>query len=244
VAAELHGQLEQEKESHARELRSLREELKELSGAKHAFMEADAGIAGGAAAAESAEGAGHKKPRLEQREPRDVVAPNGSAAWSEGPLREVVLVPLTPGGVEDGRTEVRLPLHVTTQLSLGRHSREYPNPWGIKDPRVSRCHVHLRAAPPGSACVKVIGQNPVQVIHGGGASTTTLRNPQECTLSEGDQINLVVEEVVAGTGRSYEWSGNPCAYRVNFVETSAATAKARAHEELLAAATQSANDAY
>ena len=53
-------------------------------------------------------------------------------------------------------------------------------------------------------------------------------NPnQECALSEGDQINLVVEEAVAGTGRSLEWSGNPCAYRVNFVETSAATAKAR-----------------
>ena len=161
-----------------------------------------------------------------------MVAPNGSAAWSEGPLREVVLVPLTPGGVEDGRTEVRLPLHVTMQLSLGRHSREQPNPWGIKDPRVSRFHVHLRAAPPGSACVKVMGANPVQVIHDGGASTTTLKKSQECTLSEGDQINLVVEETVAGTGRSYEWSGNPCAYRVNFVETSAATAKARADATL------------
>ena len=58
-------------------------------------------------------------------------------------------------------------------------------------------------------------------------------NPnQECALSEGDQINLVVEETVAGTGRSYEWSGNPCAYRVNFVETSAATAKARADATL------------
>jgi hypothetical protein len=45
VAAELHGQLEQEKESHAR---SLREKLKELSGAKRA-LEADAGMAGGAA---------------------------------------------------------------------------------------------------------------------------------------------------------------------------------------------------
>ena len=87
------------------------------------------------------------------------------------------------------------------------------------------------------------------MIHGGGASTTTLKksqvtvrvspnrnlnpNPnQECALSEGDQINLVVEETVAGTGRSYEWSGNPCAYRVNFVETSAATAKARADATL------------
>ena len=48
VAAELHGQLEQEKESHAREVRSLREELTELSGAKRA-LEADAGMAGGAA---------------------------------------------------------------------------------------------------------------------------------------------------------------------------------------------------
>ena len=104
--------------------------------------------------------------------------------------------------------------------------------------------MHLRAAPPGSACVKAMGANPVQVIHGGGASTTTLKKLQECTLSEGDQINLVVEEVVAGTGRSFEWSGNPCAYRVNFVETSAAAAKARAHEELLAAATQSEGDAY
>ena len=159
-------------------------------------------------------------------------------------MREVVLVPLTPGGVEDGRTEVRLPLHVTTQISLRRHSREHPSPWGIKDPRVSRRHVHLRVAPPGSACVKVMGANPVQVIQDGGASTTTLKKLQECTLSEGDQINLVVEEVVAGTGRSFEWSGNPCAYRVNFVETSAATAKARAHEEVLAAATQSAGDAY
>ena len=44
--------------------------------------------------------------------------------------------------------------------------------------------------------------------------------------------NQVVEETVAGTGRSYEWSGNPCAYRVNFVETSAATAKARADATL------------
>ena len=51
VAAELHGRLERKKESHARELRSLREELKELSGAKRA-LEADAGIARGAAAAE------------------------------------------------------------------------------------------------------------------------------------------------------------------------------------------------
>ena len=159
---------------------------------------------------------------------QSATSPNGSAAGSKGPLREVVLVPLTAGGVEDGRTEVRLPLHVTTQISLGRHSREYPNPWGIKDPRVSRCHVHLRAAPPGSACVKVIGQNPVQVTHDGGASITTLRKPQECTLSEGDQINLVVEEAVSATGRSFEWGGNRCAYRVRFVETSAATAKARA----------------
>ena len=53
VAAELQGQLEQEKESHAREVRSLREEL---SGAKRA-LEADAGMAGGAAAAEGADGA-------------------------------------------------------------------------------------------------------------------------------------------------------------------------------------------
>ena len=75
------------------------------------------------------------------RELRGFVAANGGAAGSEGPIREVVLVPLTPGGVEDGRTEVRLPLHVTTQISLGRHSREHPNPWGIRDPRVSRCHV-------------------------------------------------------------------------------------------------------
>ena len=82
------------------------------------------------------------------------------------------------------------------------------------------------------------------MIHGGGASTTTLKKSQECALSEGDQINLVVEEAVAGTGRSFEWSGNPCAYRVNFVERSAATAKARAHEELLAAATQIEGDAY
>ena len=84
------------------------------------------------------------------------------------------------------------------------------------------------AVPPGSACVKVMGANPVQVIHDGGASTTTLKKSQECTLSEGDQINLVVEAAVAATGRSYEWSGNPCAYRVNFVQTSAATANARA----------------
>ena len=139
---------------------------------------------------------------------------------------------------------MRLPLHVTTQISLGRHSREHPNPWGIKDPRVSRRHVYLRVTPPGSACVKAMGANPVQVIHHGGTSTTMLKKRQECALSEGDQINLVVEEVVAGTGRSFEWSGNPCAYRVNFVETSAATAKARAHEEVLAAATQSAGDAY
>ena len=62
-AAELHGQLEQKKEeqkeeqkSHAREVCSLREELKELSGAKRP-LEADAGMAGGAAAAEGAEGA-------------------------------------------------------------------------------------------------------------------------------------------------------------------------------------------
>jgi len=63
-----------------------------------------------------------------------------------------------------------------------------------------------------------------------------LKKSQECTLTEGDQINLVVEEAVAGTGRSFEWSGNPCAYRVSFVETSAATAKARAHEEVAARA--------
>ena len=89
---------------------------------------------------------------------------------------------------------------MTTQISLGRHSREHPNHWGIKDPRVSRRHVHLRVTPPGSACVKAMGANPVQVIHGGGASTTTLKKSQECALSEGDQINLVVEETVAGTG--------------------------------------------
>ena len=53
VAAELHSQLEEEKESHAREVRSLREEL---SGAK-GTLEADAGMAGEAAAAEGAEGA-------------------------------------------------------------------------------------------------------------------------------------------------------------------------------------------
>ena len=88
--------------------------------------------------------------------------------------------------------------------------------------------MHLRAAPPGSACVKAMGANPVQVIHDGGASTTTLKKLQECTLSEGDQINLVVEEAVSATGRSFEWGGNRCAYRVRFVETSAATAKARA----------------
>ena len=80
VAAELHGQLEQKKESHARELRSLREELKELSGAKRP-LEADAGMAGGAAAAEGAEGASggaagderrqggaRKRPKLEKRD--------------------------------------------------------------------------------------------------------------------------------------------------------------------------------
>jgi len=81
VAAELHGQLEQEKQSHARELRSLRKELKELSGAKRA-LEADAGMAGEAAAAEGAEaasggaagdeemqqGGSRKKPRLEERD--------------------------------------------------------------------------------------------------------------------------------------------------------------------------------
>ena len=78
VAAELHSQLEQEKESHAREVRSLREEL---SGAKRT-LEADAGMAGEAAAAEGVEGAegasggtegderrqggSRKKPRLEK----------------------------------------------------------------------------------------------------------------------------------------------------------------------------------
>ena len=56
VAAELHSQLEQEKESHAREVRSPRGELKELSGAKRP-LEADAGMAGVAAAAGGAEGA-------------------------------------------------------------------------------------------------------------------------------------------------------------------------------------------
>ena len=54
VAAELHSQLEQEKESHAREVRSLREELKELSGA--------------AAGDERRQGGSRKKPRLEKRD--------------------------------------------------------------------------------------------------------------------------------------------------------------------------------
>ena len=69
-----------------------------------------------------------------------------SAAGSEGLVGEVVLVPLNPGGVENGRTVVRLPLQRDSELrghamTLGRHSREHPNPWGIRDPRVSRCHV-------------------------------------------------------------------------------------------------------
>ena len=78
-----------------------------------------------------------------------IAANGGGAGGGEGARRELVLVPLTPGGVEDGRTEVRLPLHAATQISLGRHSREHPNPWGIRDPRVSRCHVPSRRS---SAC--------------------------------------------------------------------------------------------
>ena len=146
-----------------------------------------------------------------------------SAAGSEGLVGDVVLVPLTPGGVEDGRKEVRLPLQRDSELrghamTLGRHSREHPSPWGIKDPRVSRCHVHLRVASPATACVIAMGSNPVQVVHNGGTLTTMLTSKsQECTLREGDQIKLVVEEAVAGTGRSFEWSRNPCAYRVSFV---------------------------
>ena len=152
-----------------------------------------------------------------------------SAAGSEGLVGEVMLVPLNPRAsaaqpswVENGRTVVRLPLQRDSELrghamTLGRHSREHPNPWGIKDPRVSRCHVHLRVASPATACVMAMGANPVQVVHNGSTLTTMLTNKsQECTLREGDQINLVVEEAAGATDRSFQWSGDPCAYRVSF----------------------------
>ena len=140
---------------------------------------------------------------------------------SESLIKELVLLPLTPGGSEDGRTQVRLPLHVSRQISLGRHSSEHPSPWGIKDPRVSRCHATLRAEPPSMACIVAVGSNPVKVIHSGDASTTMLNKSQECTLKPGDKIYLVVEEEVGGSCRSFEWSGNPCAYLVSIVDSSA-----------------------
>ena len=72
-------------------MRSLREELKEFSGAKRA-LEADAGMAGEAAAAEGAEGASggaagderqqggsRKKPRLEKRDSTSGASDRSSA---------------------------------------------------------------------------------------------------------------------------------------------------------------------
>ena len=77
--------------------------------------------------------------------------------------------------------------------------------------------MRLRVASPATACVTAMGANPVQVILRGGTFTTMLTNKsQEFTLREGDQINLVVEEAAGATDRSFEWSGDPCAYRVTF----------------------------
>ena len=155
-------------------------------------------------------------------------ASSSSSADSTRP--ELVLTPLTPGGRGDGRHEVRLALHVIGQIALGRHSREHPNPWGVRDPRVSRTHVHLRAGPPEAPTVTAMGANPVLVISAKTGQHTTLKKGQSAPLDDGDQVHLVVEETIAPSGRSSEWGGNPCAYRVDIVSITAEQSQAKAAE--------------
>lgn len=121
----------------------------------------------------------------------------------------------------ESRAELRIPLGSTADVVLGRASG------GVADPRVSQQHLRLSCASDQPRML-VSGQHPVILLRGhgdgaggGGASLDgdgllrrTLPPSHSTELQDGDEILLVDEARIPGSGPSAHCRGDPCAYRV------------------------------
>ena len=165
------------------------------------------------------------------------------------------------GPVDDGRAVIYLASAINTDdvidsvvsgpaasrdvvlghVIIGRTSRDKPNAFCVRDPRVSRRHVRVDVGADGHELhvfITAIGANPIEKLHAvadsgeGGESYAGLASSnglsansgvtiwrrkelsqgERAELRVGDQVALVVEEKVAASGPSLDFKSNACIY--------------------------------
>ena len=180
---------------------------------------------------------------LSQQQQNAVVAADddeASAAADDDTSAEAVLARVSAERlrlrplVNDGREVIHLANAVSKSdadddtaslghVIIGRQSREKPNPFGVKDPRVSRRHVRVDIAAAGSSVtIMAIGTNPIAKLTQARASSEgapalpyqrdVLTHGEKAVLRVGDMVQLVVEERVPASGPSIDYASNPCVY--------------------------------
>lgn len=122
---------------------------------------------------------------------------------------------LTPVGPSDGRRDVTLALDDAASLQLGRSSKMHPNAHGIRDPRVSRCHIRIFMTTSRSLMIVASGQTPVLHIPLSVHKQQTLLNRgQSVPISSGDEIELLPAQTLSAHQKvAPVFQNNRCAYR-------------------------------
>ena len=125
---------------------------------------------------------------------------------------------LTPVGSQDGRGDVRLTLTPLASLQVGRASKNFPNPYGIKDPRISRAHIRIFSDPSsGEPMVAATGQHPIFLSPvSASKQNIVLHRGQSSSIRTGDQIDFVAPQTLkTHSNVAVRFKDNRCAYRAS-----------------------------
>eukprot|EP00966_Prymnesium_polylepis_P270945 6259622-Prymnesium_polylepis.1 len=132
-------------------------------------------------------------------------------------MSTLILRPIPGQYADPERTRIVKTLDSAFELTLGRSMDQLYG--ALNDPRISRRHVRLTGGPHEPPIATALSKNPIALIKVGSGERITLRNGEASTLSSGDELHLVVGEIVRAIGVSRAWLGNPCAYRVGLSST-------------------------